>query len=517
VSRRLQTLTLALGLPCYLVLHALSFRRVPWGLEKGVAVEALRGVRLVRHRVFEVLTFSIGPSAETLWLYLVGASVEFLGPGWLSVVLPSILASCVVVALTTVLAARLFPRSPPYLAFLLSAGSVWLFHYGQVGLRAISAPVFLLLFTLLLDRTNVSREPDLSALLAGGVLGLSLYAYTSCRVLPLAYLAYAAWDGRRAQDRRGFFRGIALTVAGAFLVSIPNFLFFMREPAEFLERGYYVFRGGLGPALVNLAGTLAFPFHYPDRYKVWLGEGHNFDPTSVSLVQGGVRPIDPVTALLFAAGLLGLGRPRSRTLSFLLCTFWMGVLPLGLSGPSLTRFLLLQPVYVLLAAGALGELHERLRRVRPLLVGAALVPGALGAWEYVTEFGRSATAQSEYDAAASSMSARARDLLDRGERVMLVMRRGRDLVKLYTYRHIERVFLMEEVLGTVETRGEALRRFQPDAVLVERRPEFSPLVARLGAPTASRAWYDEFHPQKTSGVGLPEPGNIQRLWNEIRR
>ena len=58
------------------------------------------------------------------------------------------------------------------------------------------------------------------------------------------------------------------------LVSIPNILLLLRAPEAVLGRGYYVDRGGLTDKLANVAATFLLPFGYPDRYRVWRGDGH---------------------------------------------------------------------------------------------------------------------------------------------------------------------------------------------------------------------------------------------------
>jgi hypothetical protein len=514
---------LLVGLPSYLALHALCFGRIPWGLEGGPAVEALRGVRLVLQRKFEVMTFSIGPSAETLWLYVVGASVELLGPRWFSVVLPSILAATAVVALSVLVVARLSPETPPWVPLLLSAGSVWLFHYGQVGLRTIVAPLFLILAVLLVDRSESERASTCVRIAAGFILGLSLYGYSACRVLPAAWLLWkvAAWV-RTRREARNFTASLGAPLLGFVLASVPNLLFFLREPGEFLFRGYYVYGGRLFWRAANVFWTLLLPFYHPRFYTAWRGEGHNFDATAVSLTGAGVHPIDPVTAIAFAFGLvLALRRPRRPGWSYLLWVFGTGVLSLGLSGPSLTRLLLLQPVYVLFASLGFTHAWRAWPRARFALGAALLVPGALGAWEYAERFGRSEEAQREYLPGANAMCARARDIADHdpGARVMLVARKARDIAKFYNYRHIERIWLMEYAAGTFDASGEPVRRFRPDVVLVERLRELAPFAAGFGTPPAvSFPRFDEYRLSRSAGdAGGPEPGNIRRLWSDVRR
>ena len=520
VARRL-VVTLAAGLPLYLFVHALSFRRVPSGLEGGPAVEALRGVRLVLKGKFEVLTFSIATSAETLWLYVMGASVALFGPDWRSVVLPSILASAAIVALTVVLAGRLVPQTPPAVPFLFSAGSVWLFHYGQVGLRAIAAPLFFLVVCLFVERAERPGAPAYFQAAVGFALGLSIYAYSSCRILPVAWLLWKGLQWGLEQEARTRAKPALLAgLAGLFLASIPNLVFFLREPGEFLFRGYYVYRGAWWWKPVNIFWTALLPFHHPRFYTVWLGDGHNFDATAVSLTSAGVHPIDPVTALAFAAGLfVAVRTPRPPALSFLLAVFAAGTIFLGVSGPSLTRLLVLQPAYALLATLGADAFRRNFPRATFWATPLLLVPFLLGAFEYA-RFGRNDKAQLEYLPAANAAGARARDLTDAdlGKRVLVVLRKGRDVVKLYTYRNIDRIWLMELVSGNVDMTGHVVETFRPDVILVERRPDLALFAASLGRKRA-RAFssFDEYEiPQAPGGVP-PVPGNIRRLWNEIER
>jgi hypothetical protein len=522
-TRARVALAFAFSTAAYLALHALSFGRVPAGLEGGAAVEALRGVHLIVRRRLEVLSFAIGPSAETLWLYIVGASVKLLGPQWFSVVLPSILAAAAVVVLTVLVSLQLDPEAPPAIPFLLSAGSVWLFHYGEVGLRAISAPLFFTLAVLAVHAASSEGVPPYRKVLAGAVLGLSVYAYSSCRVLALAWLLFAAArELRKPRAVRSFRAALGPTLIGAAVVSIPNFLFFLRNPDDFLFRGYYVYRGGWVWKAVNVFWTALLPFHHPRFYTEWLGPGHNFDATAVTLTGAGVHPVDPMTAVAFAGGLiLALRGPRPAGLSYVLWTLGTGTLLLGISGPSLTRLLLLQPAYVLLAALAFSHAWRHWPRARAALAPALLVPGALGAMQYAWTFGRSTVAQAEYLPEMNAMSARARDLADADPalRVLLVARRGKDIAKFYNYRHIERIWLIEGPRSATgpEAVLDAIRRFRPGVVLVERAGSLAGVAASLGAAGGTGPFDEIRLPAAEKAVGAPEPGNLRRLWNEIRR
>jgi len=130
---------------------------VPDGLVNDAAEEALRGIGLVEGRKFEVITSSLGNSAETLYLYLLGASAKLFGPTTLAIQLPSWITALAVIWLFIGILRRMdvSTRWAPPLAVV---SSVWLFHYARSGLRAIAAPFFLLAFWLLLDRAERLEE-----------------------------------------------------------------------------------------------------------------------------------------------------------------------------------------------------------------------------------------------------------------------------------------------------------------------------------------------------------------------
>jgi len=103
-------------------------------------------------------------------------------------------------------------------------------------------------------------------------------------------------------------------------------------------------------------------------------------------------------------------------------------------------------------------------------------------------------------------------------RVLLVLRKGRDVVKLYAYRNIERIWLMELVSGNVDMTGHVLARFRPGVILVERRPDLAPFAMSLGRePSRVFPLFDEYEMPPASDGDPPDRGNIRRLWNEVER
>lgn len=385
-ARARSAAALAGAAAAYLALLLYHYRTVPDGLVNDTAEEALRGLLLLEERRAEVLTFVLGHSAETLWLYVVGLSAKLLGPSVLALVLPSALAAAATAVLVTLLARAVDPRTPWLAPFLLAAGSPWLFHYGRSGLRAISAPLFFALAAFLLARA--SREPARPRpfLWVGAAVGASIYGYTACRLLPVALVLALATVWRNDRDRRGaWVRAGGAAGLGFVAASLPNLLFFAAHPGEFLTRGSYVAVGSGGGWFANVVATALLPFDMPHRYRFIWGESHVFDGVSAGLTGSGLDPVPLAAGILFTGGFVWrLARQRDVTTLFLAYTLALAIALLGPTGPSLTRLLVLVPVYIVFASLGAGALMRSPTARTAVLAGLALV----GAHALVQYFSR---------------------------------------------------------------------------------------------------------------------------------
>ena len=394
----------------YLALLLWRFRTVPDGLVNDTAEESLRGLLLLEQHRLEVLTLVLGNSAETLWLYVVGVSSAVLGPTVLAVVLPSALAAAATAALVTGLVRVLDPEVPWGVPFLLAVGSPWLFHYGRSGLRTIAAPLFLALTALLLARA--ARDPGRRwpFALAGASAAASVYAYTSCRLVPVALgLALATECFRDRERRRDWLHASGFALAGLAVVSLPNLFYLTTHPREFLTRGGYVVVGPAGERVRNLVATIALPFDYPHRYRFIWGEAHVFDGVSAGLTGSGLDPVPLAVGLLFAVGLVWrLIRRRDVTTLFLAFLLALAIAVLGPAGPSLTRLLVVVPVYVVFASFGVGALSRRPWIRKAFLAGLSLLAAATLV-RYFTRLSDPARESREYNAASqTAMGERAR-------------------------------------------------------------------------------------------------------------
>ena len=478
--RRQPAWAIAAIFAAYLAMLICAHGRVPPALNNDVAEEGLRAVYLVQGHHLEVMTFAVGFSAETLYLYLVGGMIQLFGRTVLSIQLVSWLFALACLWLVRHLVACLTDTIPAWIPVLTGASSIWLFHYAMAGLRAISAPVFVGAFALLLDRVERGGTRRI-AFLCGAVLGLSIYAYTSARVLPVAFVLYAALRLVRSwRDKAVLFRRYGVIILGTLVVSIPNTVLLIQRPRDFLSRGSYVARGTAADMATNAFWSILFPFHYPDFYRHTLTYTFSFDAVCAGLTLTGVNPIHWVMAVAMLIG-LWQGRPYAGqpVMAFLLATWVAAMAVLGWTGPSLTRLLILWPVYMVLAALGVGFLIDRWRWLRIPVLLLILFVGGSDAYRYVSGEGRSPQEYSlSFNTAATAIGERARTLESHGERVLCVISRDASVVK----------YLAGEagLLGIVEFYNRPfvpselpLDNFRPTIVLIEDYPTFRSFTDRI--------------------------------------
>ena len=153
-------------------------------------------------------------------------------------------------------------------------------------------------------------------------------------------------------------RSYGAILAGALIVSIPNLIFFLERPGDFLSRGSYVLRGTGGDWVVNMIRAAFMPFYYPESY---LRNGNfDFDRVSAALTLSGFNSVHPVLAIALIVGLTRVKRWIARPVAAYLVAVWLTAIPtLGFAGPSLTRLLILLPVYLVFAALGIGFIFEK--------------------------------------------------------------------------------------------------------------------------------------------------------------
>jgi hypothetical protein len=473
--------------------------RVPSGMINDVAEEALRGLYLVDGHHFEVLTFSVGNSAETLYLYLVGISAHIFGPTTLAIQLVGWTFGLAVVWLVWKLVERIDSHIPAWVPLLTAACSLWLFHYARNGLRAISAPLFLAAFALLLDRAERRAAGWGPSLLAGAVLGLSLYSYTSARALPLAFLAYAACRLVRYKALRPeLLRRYGVVLAGAFVASIPNLLFLLRHPKEFFARGDYVMTGSAADYAVHLFWSILFPLYYSDHYRQIRIDRYQSDEVAAGLTSAGHNPLPYIFAVALILGVWQGRRLLARPVAAFLVASWVvGTLTLGLAGPSPTRLLLLLPVYLVFVSIGFGWVCQKWPKLRIPVLVVILAVGAVDGYAYFSDSGQEPGRRRYYDPGPLAVGQRAEALASQGHRVMCIVSRDYNVVNYLTHRQSTNVKIVEFFSGPLDLSKIPFAEFRSDVLLIQGSDKFRGFVARF--PAQWRAGSDG----RYSEVNLP--------------
>jgi 4-amino-4-deoxy-L-arabinose transferase-like glycosyltransferase len=184
---------------------------------------------------------------EPLFSYLVALAFLVVGPGTKGIHLVSTLIGALTIPAVFLSARELFDGQRegamaylPLLAAFLAAVSYWHLNWSRVGLRVILVPLFAALIVWALFRGFREGRPSRSRfwfILAGALLGLSLYTYQAARLLPVLVavgLALRGWLRRRwtREDT------INLLVAGgmAVLVFLPLGIYARQHPGALSVR-----------------------------------------------------------------------------------------------------------------------------------------------------------------------------------------------------------------------------------------------------------------------------------------
>ena len=272
----------------------------PPGLDRDAAANGLMALNWLRDGLAPFwMPHASAPEPWIVWLQT--ATTALLGPSVAALRSASALflsLAAVIVYLLTLTVAKPFQVGQRWWAALL-AGIVFacnpvVTQVARTGLRASTLPFFSGLFFLLLLRawrTNSRRD----YLISGLALGCAAYTYLAARFLPIVVVIFVAWawwrEVRRQDDtamQHASFRpqggipsseveaakrdfssqtprndvtrwvGLLLMVAAAFVVVLPQLIFFAQYPNAFLERAQSVSLFS-NPAFaeVGLVGLLA--------------------------------------------------------------------------------------------------------------------------------------------------------------------------------------------------------------------------------------------------------------------
>ena len=263
-----------------------------------------------------------------------------------------------------ILGREMFSAEIGLVAAFFIAVSFWHVDFSRIGLRAISAPCFLVWAMVLLFAAQKKRSLAL-ATLAGIVYGLGFHTYIAYRVTPVIF-GFAVLCLLRNMPR------LLAMLASAVAAALPLALYFNAHPSEFLRRVSEVAAPSPAVVMHNAAATFSMLLYRGDSN--WR---HN--------VSGWAELWLPV-GLLFIAGLIFclIRRPRVPR-ALLLIWLIAGALPAILANEgvphALRSILMTPPVYLIAAVGFTG-----LYRFWPRKTVAAGVLTAIAIQGYIQYF-----------------------------------------------------------------------------------------------------------------------------------
>ncbi len=305
------------------------------------------------------LYFTSNAGNEPLFVYLMAVTIGLFGHTELGIRLAAVICGLLTVLFTYLWIRRAFNQRTALIAAALLAINFWPLFLSRVGLRAASVPMMAALTALLIadfrllisasDAPAVSRRRIIvSAVLAGGALGLSLYTYPAARVLPVIVAVFLLVDSalKRQLNKR-----LLLVLLVAAIVFAPLGYTIATLPQADLRLQQLG-----GPVQTALSGNFEPVLRYTlDTLGMFTFGG---DPVARYNLPG--RPVfDPITGLLFYLGLiLAVRHWRKRQYLFALIWLPIGLLPsmLSDSAPSFLRASASLPVTFLFPALAIDQL-----------------------------------------------------------------------------------------------------------------------------------------------------------------
>jgi 4-amino-4-deoxy-L-arabinose transferase-like glycosyltransferase len=297
MSRRQEWAAVTLILLVASALRLWALGEVPPGLAHDevanwlIAGDILAG----RHAIY----FTAAYGHEPLYQYLQAATVALFGDHWLGLRWPSAALGLLGIAATYILIRRLLNAPVALLTIAWLAVSFWPMLYARVALRAISLPFTAALAAyFLLRATSPPAKPKATHwLLAGVLLGLSLYTYMAARILPAILLTFLAYLYLVRRSAAPPWSHVLTFLLAATLVSTPLVAWLATHPGA-----EYRVTEVQEPLDRLLAGDPSLLWqNWVANLKFFTVTG---DPWPRQNVPG--RPVfaDPISAALFYAGLL---------------------------------------------------------------------------------------------------------------------------------------------------------------------------------------------------------------------
>ncbi len=361
------------------VLRTFRLDTFPPGLYADVAANGLDALGVPQHGLQVIYPRGTGNGIEGMIDWLDAISVALVGGKPIALYLTTVVIGLVTLPVHYLLASRLFGRRVGLISTALLAVSFWAVHYSRLGYRTALVPLFLDLAFLFLWWAARGGSAWRWAV-AGAVIGLGAYTYTSYRLVVLVVAGLIVLRILARRELPGTRSSWALYVLAAAVVAAPLAIATVLHP-EVLSRdiGVSVLSGG---PIASLPGRLVdHAVRTIAMFNVWGDPERQYNVPHLPL-------FDPLVGLAFLAGIV-VAIERWRESRYALLLVWLGVFTLvvGLSDrtPHMLRGSGLIPAAYLLAAVGLDAVLLKLWPRRAALAAAAVWAVSL-AWTVVFYF-----------------------------------------------------------------------------------------------------------------------------------
>ena len=319
---------------------------------------------------------------EGLYANISSVFIHLLGPSSRALRLPAALFGILTVAGVYALTAELINPLTGLAAAFFLATSYWHVNFSRIAFRAIGAPFFLVwaLYFLLLASRRHSNGPTAAAwvALAGVLYGLGFHTYIAYRVTPILVilvLSFLFMEARRGLWMRRYLIGAGVFVAMAALTMYPLVVYLVNHPDMATNRlnQVSVLKSEHPEQEItrNIGATVGMLY--------WEGDAnwrHNYDrrpevfwPVALWMTLGVALTIRKVFTRSSPEILMG----PVLLLLWLICGAVPAVLSIDGVPHALRSILMLPPVAILSAVGAMASLSILARGVPPSVLIAAVI------------------------------------------------------------------------------------------------------------------------------------------------
>ena len=216
-----------------------SLQTQPGGLYPDEAAEGVDARRLIADPGFHPVFFDDDGGREALYAYVTATAFRVFGASVTTLRGTSAALGVLGVALIW-LAVRRYGRGAALAAMAWSAGSLWLIAVSRDGFRNILVvPAGALALLAMLRWAD--RPSRVSALAAGGAMGLGLWTYQPLKFLPLLAIVWLLWMRRRDRERYARLRAtFAWCIAAYLIVAAPIIWTAITDARNYFGRGAVV-------------------------------------------------------------------------------------------------------------------------------------------------------------------------------------------------------------------------------------------------------------------------------------